>query len=48
VLGLPDSLAGCLFDVDGVLTRTAKIHAAAWKATFDPDPRSRAAAADAD
>jgi beta-phosphoglucomutase-like phosphatase (HAD superfamily) len=29
VLGLPDSLAGCLFDVDRVLTQTAKIHAAA-------------------
>ncbi len=25
----------CLFDLDGVLTRTADLHAAAWKATFD-------------
>ncbi len=24
-----------LFDLDGVLTRTAKVHAAAWKQTFD-------------
>jgi beta-phosphoglucomutase-like phosphatase (HAD superfamily) len=31
VLGLPDSVAGCLFDLGGVLTQTAKIHAAAWK-----------------
>jgi beta-phosphoglucomutase family hydrolase len=25
----------CLFDLDGVLTETAKVHAAAWKETFD-------------
>jgi beta-phosphoglucomutase-like phosphatase (HAD superfamily) len=48
VLGLPDSVAGCLFDLDGVLTQTAKIHAAAWKAMFDPYLRTRAAATDAD
>jgi beta-phosphoglucomutase family hydrolase len=35
VLGLPDAVAGCLFDLDGVLTRTAVVHAAAWKQTFD-------------
>lgn len=35
VLGLPDAVAGCLFDLDGVLTRTAVLHAAAWKRTFD-------------
>jgi len=29
-------LAGVLFDLDGVLTSTAALHAAAWKATFDP------------
>lgn len=34
-LGLPDSIRGCLFDMDGVLTRTATIHAAAWKEMFD-------------
>jgi beta-phosphoglucomutase family hydrolase len=32
---LPRSIAACLFDLDGVLTQTAKVHAAAWKATFD-------------
>lgn len=35
VLGLPDSVRGCLFDLDGVLTQTAKVHAAAWKEMFD-------------
>jgi len=35
VLGLPDSTRGCLFDLDGVLTRTAKVHDAAWKQMFD-------------
>jgi len=35
VLGLPDSIRGCLFDLDGVLTKTAKVHAAAWKEMFD-------------
>lgn len=34
-LGLPDSVRGFLFDMDGVLTRTASVHAAAWKQTFD-------------
>lgn len=32
---LPDGIAACLFDIDGVLTQTAKVHAAAWKETFD-------------
>jgi beta-phosphoglucomutase family hydrolase len=35
VLGLPEPIVLCLFDLDGVLTQTAKIHAAAWKTTFD-------------
>jgi beta-phosphoglucomutase family hydrolase len=35
VLGLPDSIRACLFDLDGVLTQTAVVHAAAWKETFD-------------
>jgi beta-phosphoglucomutase family hydrolase len=35
MLGLPGSVAACLFDLDGVLTMTAKVHAAAWKETFD-------------
>src|SRR5579875_1352205 len=34
-LGLPASVKGFLFDMDGVLTRTASIHAAAWKHMFD-------------
>jgi beta-phosphoglucomutase family hydrolase len=35
VLGLPDAIRACLFDLDGVLTQTAKVHAAAWKQMFD-------------
>jgi beta-phosphoglucomutase family hydrolase len=35
VLGLPDDVRACLFDLDGVLTSTAAVHAAAWKAMFD-------------
>ncbi|MFI1973204.1 hypothetical protein BLA24_05180 [Streptomyces cinnamoneus] len=34
-LGLPDTIRACLFDMDGVLTQTATVHAAAWKETFD-------------
>jgi beta-phosphoglucomutase family hydrolase len=34
-LGLPDGIATCLFDLDGVLTKTAVVHAAAWKESFD-------------
>jgi beta-phosphoglucomutase family hydrolase len=41
VLGLPDSIKACLFDLDGVLTKTAKVHAEAWKQTFDEYLRSR-------
>ncbi|MCW5631985.1 MAG: beta-phosphoglucomutase family hydrolase [Rubrivivax sp.] len=36
-------LAGALFDMDGVLTRTAAMHAAAWKELFDDFLRRRAA-----
>jgi beta-phosphoglucomutase family hydrolase len=42
VLGLPDDIKACLFDLDGVLTQTAKVHAAAWKQTFDEYLRGRA------
>ncbi|HEU4975445.1 MAG TPA: beta-phosphoglucomutase family hydrolase [Baekduia sp.] len=35
MLGLPDGAKACLFDLDGVLTQTAKVHAAAWKEMFD-------------
>jgi beta-phosphoglucomutase family hydrolase len=34
-LGLPTGVTACLFDLDGVLTRTATVHAAAWKQMFD-------------
>jgi beta-phosphoglucomutase family hydrolase len=41
VLGLPDGIRGCLFDLDGVLTETAKVHDAAWKEMFDDYLRAR-------
>jgi beta-phosphoglucomutase-like phosphatase (HAD superfamily) len=31
MLGLSEGISTCLFDLDGVLTQTAKVHAAAWK-----------------
>ena len=34
-LGLPLGIEACLFDLDGVLTQTARLHAAAWKEMFD-------------
>jgi beta-phosphoglucomutase family hydrolase len=34
-LGLPDQIQACLFDLDGVITKTAVVHAAAWKEMFD-------------
>jgi len=39
---LPAEIAACLFDLDGVLTQTAKVHAAAWKEMFDAFLRQRA------
>lgn len=35
MVGLPPLTRACLFDLDGVLTQTAKLHAAAWKRMFD-------------
>jgi len=35
MLGLPDGITACLFDLDGVLTKTATVHALAWKQMFD-------------
>ena len=32
---VPDGIAACLFDLDGVLTQTAALHAEAWKEMFD-------------
>ena len=42
MLGLPDGVTSCLFDLDGVLTQTAKVHAEAWKQMFDDYLRQRA------
>jgi beta-phosphoglucomutase family hydrolase len=42
MLGLPDGVTACLFDLDGVLTQTAKVHAAAWTEMFDGYLRERA------
>ena len=42
MVGLPPEIEACLFDLDGVLTQTAKVHAAAWKTTFDEYLRKRA------
>jgi len=44
-LGLPAGIRACLFDLDGVLTPTALVHAAAWKQMFDAYLRERAARA---
>ena len=42
MLGLPDGIRACLFDLDGVLTDTASVHAAAWKQMFDEFLAARA------
>jgi beta-phosphoglucomutase family hydrolase len=42
MLDLPDQITACLFDLDGVLTQTAKVHAQAWKQMFDEYLRARA------
>jgi beta-phosphoglucomutase family hydrolase len=42
-LNLPTAIRACLFDLDGVLTDTASLHAAAWKQMFDTFLRTRAA-----
>ncbi len=43
MLGLPDGVRAGLFDLDGVLTSTAKVHAAAWKKMFDAYLEERSA-----
>ena len=40
--GLPVGILACLFDMDGVVTQTALVHAAAWKQMFDDFLRQRA------
>jgi beta-phosphoglucomutase family hydrolase len=42
MLKLPEGITACLFDLDGVITQTAKLHAAAWKEMFDAFLRERA------
>ncbi|AIJ22652.1 HAD family hydrolase [Amycolatopsis methanolica] len=41
MIGLPDGITACLFDLDGVLTGTAALHREAWKQTFDAFLRER-------
>jgi beta-phosphoglucomutase family hydrolase len=41
VLGVPDSTRALLFDMDGVLTKTAVVHAKAWQQAFDEFLASR-------
>src|ERR687896_1875498 len=43
MLKLPDGISVCLFDLDGVITQTAKLHSAAWKEMFDDYLRERSA-----
>jgi beta-phosphoglucomutase family hydrolase len=42
MLGLPDEIEALLFDLDGVLSQTAKVHARAWKEMFDGFLKERA------
>lgn len=44
MLGLPAHVTACLFDLDGVLTQTARVHSAAWAQTFDEFLRQHATA----
>ena len=39
---MPEEIRACLFDLDGVLTQTASLHAAAWKQMFDAYLSARA------
>lgn len=36
MLGLPNDVTACVFDLDSVLTTSAAVHTAAWAETFDP------------
>jgi beta-phosphoglucomutase family hydrolase len=47
-LGLPEGIHACLFDLDGVLTRTAAVHAKAWAQMFDAFLRTDVPGAGAD
>lgn len=46
MLGLPEKVRACLFDLDGVLTDTASLHTQAWKAMFDAYLSERATRTD--
>ncbi|WP_034271692.1 beta-phosphoglucomutase family hydrolase [Haloechinothrix halophila] len=35
MIGLPETVRACLFDLDGVLTSTVRLHRLAWRRTFD-------------
>jgi len=41
MLKLPEGITVLLFDLDGVVTQTAKLHSAAWKQMFDDFLRER-------
>jgi len=41
-IDLPPQITACLFDLDGVLTKTAVVHAHAWKQMFDEFLQKRA------
>jgi beta-phosphoglucomutase family hydrolase len=41
LLGVPDTTRALLFDMDGVLTKTAVVHAKAWQQAFDEFLASR-------
>jgi beta-phosphoglucomutase-like phosphatase (HAD superfamily) len=36
LIGLDGAVRACVFDLDGVLTASSALHAAAWQETFDP------------
>jgi beta-phosphoglucomutase-like phosphatase (HAD superfamily) len=36
MLGLPDAAQACVFDLDGVLTTSAEVHAESWAEALDP------------
>jgi beta-phosphoglucomutase-like phosphatase (HAD superfamily) len=42
MFGPADGVTACLFDMDGVITQTAVVHATAWKEMFDEFLRQRA------
>jgi beta-phosphoglucomutase family hydrolase len=47
-LDLPEAITALLFDLDGVLTKTAVVHDKAWKQTFDGFLKARAEQNDED